>query len=161
MLDTTAGEYYKLPNELHRVVNVYEFSVMAYIFRLSNGVNGFAYPSYKTIGGVCGMSERKANLAVDSLIAKGFLNKTTSNHKSNHYTIGHDAIQDAILKALPSKELGARAKREYTDNQRDAMTIQRGILKPELAHRIESKLGNTVIQSETGELLASPRAGVE
>jgi hypothetical protein len=150
------SEYYKMPNELHTVTNIYEYSLLGYMFKLmNNGKNKYAFPSQGNISKVCGMCDCKVMSTTKSLELKGYIHVERTGHNVNKYTVDVDKILDDIRRNLSIDELGKRANREYTDKQKDAMTMQRNMLKPELAHRAEHLLGNKVY-GKNGEIEALP-----
>ena len=57
-----------------RNMNAYEKIVICYLLRCCNN-GAAAYPSYKTIGEVCGMSERQAKYCIDNLVASEYIVK--------------------------------------------------------------------------------------
>jgi len=85
--------YFQVPNAVFDLgLSVFELAVFCYLARCAN--NGkVAFPSYNTIARCCGLSRRSAISAVQSLIAKGLLEKEVKRgllgYTSNNYRVSN------------------------------------------------------------------------
>lgn len=128
---------YLAPNDLHLIVeNPYQAMVLQYLCQLSNGYHRVHPSQEKMRLGV--MSRPKVHTSLKYLISRKFIEK----HKrplplSSEYSVNYDVINNEILKALSSEELGKRAKRELSEKGKDEFATRRVLAKPELTQKVK------------------------
>lgn len=150
--------FYKVPNDLHyAVLDVYEFTVLSYLLRLHNGSESNPYPSQFKMRTVCKIGNSKLNSVLAHLEDRGLIIRIPQKRNTTtQYVINSEAILSEIRHNTPTAEASELARREYSERQKDAMALKRIISKPELAHKAETIMGNTV-SKDGGVIVAQPK----
>ena len=143
------SNYTQIPNDMYLVTdNAQEDCLLFHLLKLQ-GKKHSSFASLKTLGKYMHTTNRNSvEKTIKSLKEKGYIDYIKGNAEqnlANEYSVNMDKILSDINSKLDINELGKRAKREITEKQRDAMTVQRSVKNPELAHKAEALLGNTVI----------------
>lgn len=148
---------YDAPNDLHLIIkNAYQKVILDYLIQLGNGYKSvFASQNTLRLGL---MSKPSADDAIDALVEYGFIKRIKHPlPKSNEYVICYDTINLAIKRAMDIEVLGKRAQREYSQKEKNAMTIRQAVANPELAHKAEEILGNAVVEKSTGRVIENDK----
>jgi len=154
MVQDLTSEYFKVPNDIHLIVNnVYEYSILLYLLRFANGNN--KHPTISLTGlrmnGL--MSRQKAITTIQSLESKGYVSHTKRNYQSNEYSIYMDKILRDIRLAQSGKTIEDKAAKEYNDQQKDMMALRRINRNKDLLIKANSVNGIKAIDEKTGEIL--------
>lgn len=149
--DRITSEYFKVPNDLDCITSdMYEYLVLCFLLKLTNGGNNKAYPSLSTLSVKCKISRPTVVKTIKRLVIKEYITYKVGsiNHIANEYTLNIDKILSDIRRGLTTDEI----TRQLTAEQRDAMAIKRCIKNPDLAHKAERYLGNQVTDGNGNEI---------
>lgn len=158
MQDSKFKYFYNTSNDIHLIVkNAYQFAILQYLIQLQNGYSN-AHASKKTLSlGL--MSVRKAIDTLTELEQLGYIESkkydSYASHNSNDYFVKYDNINIAIMKALSAKELGKKSRKEMSEQQKYAITLKHLSQHPEIVHKVEAGLGNTV-KDNNGNTIVKP-----